>query len=134
MRGCFIYALLCGTSKKLSVKIGHSLDPIKRMEALKRECDAPPKFLAYAQLVDKKEARHAEFLLHNRLKSHRVRGEWFSFTMADKSFFNRECAAVLSSFGRPCWPVKWTMVPIELYLAHRYKKRKPLQGRPLKGI
>lgn len=124
LRGCFIYALLCGDRSRLAVKIGHSLDPVGRLQQLKGDLEASPRTLAMLELVDKTEAARAEYLLHDRFRGHRIRDEWFAFTMADKEFFNRECSKVLVSFARPGWPLKWTRLPVAGFLAHQGLRRR----------
>lgn len=105
--GSFVYAMICEEAQAIHIKIGMSIDPIKRLHAIRGSSALTPRVLATVAVPSKDMARRLESSLHFGLDRWRTSGEWFRFTKDDKSAFNAISAAVLASYSSPSMQLKW---------------------------
>ena len=68
----FVYLLRDATRGHL--KIGRSIDPTRRLQALARAQSVPPELVASTEVAD---AKGVELDLHRRFAHLRLNGEWF---------------------------------------------------------
>lgn len=124
-RGHYVYALVCGDSEWIYVKIGISINPLSRLNQLRTACPVVPHTLATAHVKSLEVARRIETCLHDVLKDRRSNGEWFKFTKDDKAEFNARCQRVFESFSdKTSHPVKWEKLNLERYLKQLAQKRR----------
>ena len=105
--GSFCYMVLCHGDGSIYLKIGHSREPIVRLNQIRTGCPLEPRILAYCHLPSHEHAVRVEAALHTALDKWRIRGEWFSFKPLDKKAFNDSLNSVLTAFAKPSWPLKW---------------------------
>jgi hypothetical protein len=110
LAGCWVYLLLCRDEEKIYIKVGLSAHPEKRFHALRNGCPVTPRSFCVIATPGKGMAKTLEHALHIQFEKWRVAGEWFSFSMADKSEFNDGLRAVLRDQSRPLWRMEMTKV------------------------
>lgn len=73
MKKCYVYMV----ALKGFIKIGHAANPEARLKQMQTGSPWELKIVALLPFPSKKAARDYELELHHRLRSFRVRGEWF---------------------------------------------------------
>jgi hypothetical protein len=125
IRGCYVYMLLCEEEQRIYVKIGSSVDPIKRLKQLTTGCPLQPEVLAVVELPGKQRANNLEHALHLALEQWRSSGEWFKFQQSDRQVFNDIWRPILQTHSSPGWRLAWTKVSIP-ELRQEYERQRAL--------
>lgn len=71
----FIYAISNGTN----IKIGYSKNPIKRLKQLQTGCVDKLSIIHKIE-VDDKKVKIVETLIHKKLSSYKISGEWYNIS------------------------------------------------------
>lgn len=80
----FVY-FIKSMSKPTYTKIGHSMDPEKRLNDLQTGCPFELKLVGCIKCGNPQKAQQLEYHLHRRFRSQRAYGEWFSGDIEFKS-------------------------------------------------
>lgn len=82
-----------------AIKIGRTIDPLKRFAAVRSSCPAPIKHFAWVHVEGRELAMQIEAELHAAFAHRRLHGEWFRFdtkNAGDKAEFNAGWKAVFA--------------------------------------
>lgn len=125
--GHYVYMLFCVEGLDIYVKVGHALDPYKRLNALRTACPFVPDRFAFVRIYNKERALKLESALHDAFGGWGIHGEWFVFREADKEEFNARWRKVFAQFAKPNWPLKWTQISVKKHIQSLAAKKKFMQ-------
>ena len=113
MRGAYVYMLLCDVDDLFYIKIGMSIDPIRRLSELKTACPFKARTLAVCNFWSHEKALIVERALHKEMREYRSQGEWFAFKKADKEKFNSLWKTVFSRECKGGSGLGWTKLSVK---------------------
>jgi hypothetical protein len=103
--GHYVYFLVsCAESDDfVYLKIGQTIDPVSRARAIVQGSPLEPLSFHYVRLWSVESARELEKILLTEFAKWSTRGEWFKFSIEDKTEFNNRRKAVCDLFSRAGW-------------------------------
>lgn len=119
----FIYAFFFENGDDIYVKVGESVKPYRRLEAVSAGSPFHVTQAVFCHAGSKSVARKFEALVKAELSGFRTRGEWYVFRKEQASVFR---AVMAASFAKATgMRLKWTKVDIQKFRAETAKKGFP---------
>jgi hypothetical protein len=111
----FIYAFFFENGDDIYVKVGESVKPYMRLEAIVSGSPFRVSQAVFCHAGGKSVARKFEALVKKALSSFRTRGEWYAFKKEDSATFRAGMAASFAkATGRT---LKWTRIDMAEFRA-----------------
>jgi hypothetical protein len=133
--GSYLYFLCCAGDSKdvVYIKIGISDQPTRRLYALANGCALRPLTFGVCHIYSRKMALKMEREMHRTFKAWRMQGEWYRFTVMEKTMFATMREEILKPYRSKAWPLSIAVTGVlpvmrdarrrSLYFSRRLKRQ-----------